>query len=57
MKELREKLKKTETDRDAMKAQSEGLQEEYERVTELLREAEVTDLVSRNSILKLLKRN
>jgi len=35
------KLKKAETDRDAMKAQSENLQEEYERVTAKLREYEV----------------
>lgn len=41
MKESNLKLKKAEADRDAMKAQSENLQEEYERVTARLREYEV----------------
>nr|CAD2175548.1 unnamed protein product [Meloidogyne enterolobii] len=40
LKEMNLKLKKAETDRDAMKAQSENLQEEYERVTAKLREYE-----------------
>ncbi|KAF7636975.1 hypothetical protein Mgra_00003554 [Meloidogyne graminicola] len=40
VKESNLKLKKAEADRDAMKAQSENLQEEYERVTARLREYE-----------------
>uniref|UniRef100_A0A1I8B998 Endoplasmic reticulum transmembrane protein n=1 Tax=Meloidogyne hapla TaxID=6305 RepID=A0A1I8B998_MELHA len=40
LKEMNLKLKKAEADRDVMKAQSENLQEEYERVTAELREHE-----------------
>lgn len=39
--ELKKKLRKAEQDRDAMKKQSENLQEEYDRVCSLLNEAEV----------------
>lgn len=42
MKELRNKLKTAQADRDAMKVQSENLQEEYDRVTEQLRKLEAT---------------
>lgn len=41
LKEARQKLKKAESDRDAMKSQSENLQEEYDRVAERIRELEV----------------
>jgi hypothetical protein len=39
--ELKKKLRKAEQDRDAMKKQSENLQEEYDRVCTQLNEAEV----------------
>ncbi|KAL3115947.1 hypothetical protein niasHT_007247 [Heterodera trifolii] len=42
VKEMGAKLKKAETDRDAMKAQAENLQEEYERVSQQLRTAEAS---------------
>lgn len=41
LKEAQQKLKKAEADRDAMRSQSENLQEEYERVTERMRQLEV----------------
>jgi hypothetical protein len=40
LKELAEKLRKTELDRDAMKDQATNLQAEYDRVCELLEAAE-----------------
>lgn len=40
--DLKKKLRKAEQDRDAMKKQSENLQEEYDRVCSLLNEAEVS---------------
>lgn len=41
LKEARQKLKKAESDRDAMKSQSENLQEKYDRVAHRIRELEV----------------
>lgn len=40
---LKKKLRQAETDRDAMKTQSENLQEEYTRVCTLLNKKDVSD--------------
>jgi B-cell receptor-associated protein 31 len=46
--ELKKKLRKAEQDRDAMKKQAENLQDEYERVSDLLNKKEVRILERHN---------
>jgi len=41
LKEAQQKLKKAEADRAAKRSKTENLQEEYERVTERMRQLEV----------------
>lgn len=46
--DLKKKLRKAEQDRDAMKKQAENLQDEYERVSDLLNKKEVRNIARRD---------